>query len=304
MKHLLITVMIILAVGNVFAADNEGLMDLMFPLDSVPFSLLNSGADQIGSPALDLNKGVTAASSGELNPGKAMLLSAIIPGAGEMYAGENLKAAIFFAVEVAAWTGVIYYYGKGKDKEDEFMTFADANFDENAYRQYEYNLAQNAQQWNPEATDFTGTIEEWTDLEWDEKITYLPREGFTHELPTQEDRARNWSMDQQYYEMIGKYIHQFGFGWADMFDTDPGSPYYNGTSTLSLTYMDMRHDSNTLLKISTWGYNIALLNHVASALDASFSVRVMKRKAQADLSFRQVPYNNEIVPAGGLSIHW
>jgi hypothetical protein len=68
--------------------------------------------------------------------------------------------------------------------------------------------------------------------------------------------------------------------------------------------MDMRYDSNKFLDYSNWGYNIALLNHVASALDASFTVRFAKRHAKAELGFRQIPYNGKRVDAAGLTFTW
>ena len=122
-------------------------------------------------------------------------------------------------------------------------------------------------------------------------------------------------MKQQYYEMIGKYIHQFGVGWEDVWEDwaegetwenypDLFVPHFDGASLQSKDYMDMRDDSNKLLGYSAWGYNIALLNHVASALDASFSVKLARRKAKAEVNFRQVPYDRELVNAAGLKFTW
>ncbi|MDP8238539.1 MAG: hypothetical protein P9X24_05580 [Candidatus Hatepunaea meridiana] len=298
MKKLFLIMALLLIVGNVYAADGTGLADLLFAPETVPLKLTDfdlTGADK------------TSAAAGNLNPGKALLLSAIMPGAGEFYAGSKLKAGIFFGIEILAWTGVVYYYGQGKDKEDEFMEFADANFDENLYRVREFDLARSAQYGDSNA--YNGDFDTWTDEEWEKKIHYLPREGFTHELPTQADRDANWSHDQQFYEMIGKYIHQFGFGWLDpnvgnITPDDAGTAWFDGNVPMSLEYMDMRHDSNKLLEYSAWGYNIALLNHVASALDASFSVRVAKRKAKVEVGFRQVPYDRELVNAAGLNFTW
>ena len=123
--------------------------------------------------------------------------------------------------------------------------------------------------------------------------------------------------------MIGKYIHQFGFGWDDVFDHDAWAngqvvvgidrgdstetPYYDNVNNFaknSVFYMGMRNDSNDAFKLSSWGFRIAILNHVASALDASFSVRAIKRNAHAELNFRQVRYAGEFVPAGGILINW
>jgi len=301
MKRLLFVLALVFAFGNVYAADLDGLADKLFAPEIVPLKLTDFGLTKTGKPSFQANNNPSA-TAGDLNPGKALLLSAIVPGAGELYAGSKIKAAVFFTVEVAAWTGVILFYNKGKDKEDEFMDFADANFDENAYRQEEFRLAQDPTHGDSGA--YGGGFDDWTAEQWEQKIHYLPREGFTHELPTPDQRESNWSMKQQYYEMIGKYIHQFGFGWSDAFGNTNEVPYFNGSSPFSLKYMDMRDDSNRMLEYSAWGYNIALLNHVASALDASFTVRFAKRKAKAQLSFRQVPYDGELAKAAGLTFTW
>ena len=303
MKRLFFVLALIFAVGTVHAADGDLLADRLFAPEIVPLKLTDLGLAGSGKPSFQVSTNPSA-QAGELNPGKALLLSAIVPGAGEFYAGNKIKAAIFFTIEVAAWTGVVYFYGEGKDKEDEFIAFADENFDEDIYRDHEFSLAQNPQYGDGDAPAFDGSIEDWTAMSWEEKIHYLPREGFTHELPTLAERNSNWSRKQQYYEMIGKYIHQFGMAWADAYRDDPGTPHFDGVSVFSVDYMGMRDDSNKLLGYSAWGYNIALLNHVASALDASFSVRIAKRRAKAELGFRQVPYNGGLVNAAGLNFSW
>lgn len=78
------------------------------------------------------------------NPGRAVLLSALVPGAGELYAGAPLKAAGFFLLEVACWGSAIYFTKEGKDKEDAYELFADENWDETIYRDFEFFLAKSA----------------------------------------------------------------------------------------------------------------------------------------------------------------
>jgi len=59
------------------------------------------------------------------SPLKAAILSGLIPGAGQWYAGSKIKALAFFAVEVSFWVGHYHYKGLGEDKEKEFRTYAD-----------------------------------------------------------------------------------------------------------------------------------------------------------------------------------
>ena len=53
-------------------------------------------------------------------PKKALLFSALIPGAGELYVNSYLKAAAFFLVEAGAWTFYGLYTKKGNEQTDKF----------------------------------------------------------------------------------------------------------------------------------------------------------------------------------------
>lgn len=240
--------------------------------------------------------------SQKLNPGRALLLSAILPGAGQYYAGMRWRALLFLSIELAAWTGVIYFYNQGMDKENEFKRFADTHFHEDWYRQKEYELAINPSYGDSGA--YRGSIDEWIRLSWDLRIHYLPSVGFTHDLPLPEVRQRNKSEDQQYYEMIGKYIRQFGFGWDDAFGDDPNTPYFDGRSPRSEHYMDIRYQSNQALERSAVSVQVAMLNHIVSALHASFSVRALNRQVRAQVGFRPVDYDRRVLAVGGLHLKW
>ena len=298
MKQTLLLAALLLSVGTAWAAEDGSLAAELFTLEKLHLDIYTprlAGGDAAGQASAEV-------SAAAFNPGKALLLSAIIPGAGQYYAGAKIRAAVYLAVEVAAWGSVIYYYNQGKNKEDEFMAFADGHFTEQDYRDREFFLAQDAAQGDSGA--YHGTQVEWENLPWDIRIHFLPAGGFTHELPTLSQRENNWNDKQQYYEMIGKYIHQFGFGWDDGLGDDTGTPFFDGYSLRSQNYMGMRHKSNQLLKSSAWGYNIALLNHLVSALDASFTVRAMNRNVKTEVGFRQVPYDAELAPAAGLNFSW
>ena len=316
MRKLIVTLVILLFTGNLIAADYN-LNERLFPPDEISLGLLKSGLTPTGQPQFSAKTG----DSDRLNPGKALVLSAIIPGAGQRYAGQTWKGVLFLAVEIGAWYGVVHYYNEGQKKDDEFKAFADEHFSEDVYRWQEFNVARDPRfgslQGYPGDADHD--FNSWTALEWDEKIKYLPSGGFTHELPTEEDR-RNPTDFQQFYEMIGKYIHQFGFGWDDVYQEFAGSPgqywfrgdledtghYDNdlGIAAQSADYMDMRHESNKFLDYSAYAIQVVMLNHVAAALEASFSVRAMNRKAKAEVGFRQINYNDRPVAVGGLNFTW
>ncbi|MBU4486767.1 MAG: hypothetical protein KKD38_07540 [Candidatus Delongbacteria bacterium] len=130
---------------------------------------------------------------------------------------------------------------------------------------------------------------------------------FTHNLPT--------TKTQQYYEMVGKY-HQFSCGWNDFngydYNTDGsvvmvtdsvrasnGTYVYverpkmkdgifnyseNGYNSAKVDiYEDLRDKTNKAYEIGQNFLMITLLNHVASAFDASY---VIKSKYQIDTQLR------------------
>ena len=238
------------------------------------------------------------------NPGRALLLSAILPGAGELYAGKHWRAAGFFALELASWVGAVYYAQQGQDKEDEFEAFADAFYRENYYRYIEYNAAIDPSYGTSEE-GYPDPQDAWETLDWQEKLKYLPG-NFTHDLPTE----RN----QQYYENIGKYLTQFGYGWEDYiagrdeeaiaaeaaswgYEWDGDSPYVN-------EYIDMRDESNKLLDRSATFFAVIMVNHVASALHAGFTVRAMNKKAEVEPEVGTIWHNNEYVQTAGIRVRF
>ena len=119
----------------------------------------------------------------------------------------------------------------------EARQFADLHFNEWEYRHIEFELARNALYGDSGSYPFNDTLR-WMEEDWDVKNKYLPQEGFTHSMPTQRERDNNANEDQQYYEMIGKYILQFGFGWDDATGDLFNTPFFDGTSPNAEYYVE------------------------------------------------------------------
>jgi hypothetical protein len=221
-------------------------------------------------------------------PGRALLLSAVIPGMGQFYAGSKLRGAVFLTLEVAGWTAFGIYQAKGKDKENEYQDFADQHWSRDAY-------------WS--AVDSIAVKYGWAggdvrNANWEELVNnYLPQ-NFTHELPS--------TNTQQYYEMIGKYLTQFGYGWDDAMATDT-TDYFSGyfTDNNPKNYNQIRYDSNQLLDRATVAVELVLVNHVISALDAAFLVRRQNKSAiETSLNVEQKMFNNQPVTMAGVKVRW
>jgi hypothetical protein len=283
-----------------------------------PFRVQVAGAPSSGQTTPDAT---TPAANPPFSPkkniGKAALFSLILPGTGELYTGSWLRAIPFFAVEVACWATFASYQSKGNKKTDEFEKFAGwrdtpNNFDARSYIWVEYSIATDATR-HGGSQAYQGNFESWTSLEWDTRYGYLPP-PFTHDIMT-DDR-------QQFFEMIGKYIDQFAFGWKDTYndgngypgnfsDTNPFEPWtrpaagvqaddpatiaFDGGSPMFYYYRDMRGKANDLYHVGNIAIEVVLANHILSALDAAFAARSYNKRLE----------NAENPPTlGGLKLHY
>lgn len=195
------------------------------------------------------------------SPLLAGVLSALIPGAGEFYSGEYLRAGIFLALEATVVTTAIIYDNKGDRKTNEFQDYADAytNPDHN------WSAVRYAEWLNKYGTPDpeTGEIKQipinpdeslppWERVNW----TLLNEaENGSHKLPPHGE--------QQYYELIGKY-HQYSSGWNDF----TGGGNKELVSPNFIFYSKMRGDANDFYAVASTAVIGIYVNHFLSALDA------------------------------------
>jgi hypothetical protein len=290
-----------------------------------------TSADETGEPASDT---LSLGGPVKKNIGKAVMFSLIIPGTGELYAGSWLRALPWFAIEVAGWAMFAKYHAAGQSKTDDFEAYAGwrdtpNNFDVRAYMWAEYKVANSPTMHGGDST-YNGSFADWRLLLWDSdyestrnRATYLPP-PFTHDVMT-DDR-------QQFFEMIGKYFLQFGWGWKDTHDNGAGvtqsnandfwsanepdwthssytggednplSVNFDGRSDMFFHYRDMRGRANDLLNRGNLAMEVVLVNHVLSALDAAFAVRAanahLKDQTPAGtpkLGHMHLQYDNKLV---------
>lgn len=201
---------------------------------------------------------------------KAFAYSTIIPGAGQLYTGSKIKAAGFFAVEIAAWAGYITFHRKGNDRTDEFNVFADMYWSKDRYEDF---IDANFPLSDP---SIPGPRDD------DSALDINNEPYFTHHLPDTET--------QQYYEMIGKY-DQFVFGWDDV---DPNVPRILDSLGTAYSrhreqYETMRHKANAMYGRATASLIVMMVNHVFSGVEAALAARNHNKKVKAGeegLSFR------------------
>lgn len=205
------------------------------------------------------------AAENKKSPILAGVLSLIIPGSGEIYVGEYLKAGIFLAIEAAVVTTAIVYDGKGDDKTIEFQNYADDYTNNDPVFGHNWSVVRYAQ-WliDNESADANIRTDNWdindTRLPPWERVNWDLLNSFEkgHRLPPHGE--------QQYYELIGKY-HQYSSGWNDF----TGGGNKDQISPNFTFYSGMRGDANDFYSVASTAVIGIYVNHFLSALDAVWS---------------------------------
>ena len=232
-------------------------------------------ADPESVPRAELSKGKSSK--------RAFLLSALVPGVGEWYAGSKKRGLVFLGAEAALWGMWAAWKSKGNDLVEEFRAVADEHWDPEEYIAWRESTISN----NSSITHALPCSSEVRDV-------YIParREWINTSqsggLGSVAFGGCASSQIQQYYELLGKY-DQFVAGWKDLRrGSSTGNPVEwtevdsveNFHSERRLRYEDDRDESNRFLKRASTVSGVILINHVISAIDAARVARA--RAAGAD----------------------
>jgi hypothetical protein len=213
------------------------------------------------------------------SPMLAGLFSLLVPGAGEIYAGEYLKAAIFIVAEAAFITTAVIYDRKGDNKTDEFEGYADQEWSVvkyaewlNEYRQGNITISEDP------------NLKPWERVNWDQ--LNAAEASFSHKLPRYGD--------QQYYELIGKYP-QYSPGWREF---DPADGDYHNVPPQFMFYSGMRGKANDYYNVASKAVIGIYINHFLSVLDAIWSTAQYNKHLAVTVRAQNLQYAdiNELVP--------
>ncbi len=201
------------------------------------------------------------------SPEKALMMSAILPGAGQFYSKSKLSGIVYGTLEIAGITSAILLKNNGEDKVNEYEDYADINWDVEEFVKG-YND-------DPKTHDMIIYID---------GKKYSVRDEWTALLNDFQNGHNNIraNRDYHFYENIGKY-KQFQTGWTDYGDSLGYETLYR-SSPVQKKYSDMRFDANQLLKGATYAVSAVMFNHVISAIDAM--IRAKKYNNRNNLSFK------------------
>lgn len=235
------------------------------------------------------------------SPWIAAGMSAIVPGAGELYAGSYVKAAVFLALDVAAW-GIAYHFDRKGDKQtDFFQGYANDHWDVVRYAQFaQTNFASATETYNWRIPGREG-LAPWLQVDWVE-LNRMERDiartaagqYYSHVLPLYGE--------QQYFELIGKY-QQFYQGWDD---ANPQNITYSqidaalaDPNVMFNYYSRERGKANDYYASATTFVTVAIVNHIVSAADAAWSASTHNHNLHASVGMQKVPlgFSSSFVPA-------
>ncbi|MBE0572605.1 MAG: hypothetical protein IH618_13765 [Ignavibacteriaceae bacterium] len=227
---------------------------------------------------------------GKKSPVLSGVLSAIIPGAGQVYNEDWWIAGIFVAVEAALIVTAVTYDNKGDDQTAYFEGYADdyMNPDHNwsvvRYAEWlvEYEYSNDQELLNRIVISDDESLPPWERVNWAELNT---AETGSHNLPPHGE--------QQYYELIGKY-HQYSGGWNDY----TGGPNNSQISPNYVYYSGQRGLANDYYNTSSTAIMGVYINHLLSAAEAVWGATRFNNNLA--VNFRVEPFNfasgTELVP--------
>jgi hypothetical protein len=279
------------------------LFSLIFLLTTLSFSQENESIKLELTGNLYADSKIISGSFPELNrnpmaddlPGKKSpvlsgVLSAILPGAGQVYNEDWWIAGIFVAVEAALIVTAVTYDNKGDDQTEYFESYADDytnpehNWSVVRYAEWlvEYQYNNDQELLNRIIISDDESLPPWERVNWAELNT---AETGSHNLPAHGE--------QQYYELIGKY-HQYSGGWNDYTggannsQISPNYIYYSGQRGLANDYYN--NASTAIMGV--------YINHVLSAAEAVWGATRFNNNLA--INFRVEPFNfasgTELVP--------
>ncbi|MCL2268762.1 MAG: hypothetical protein FWC23_06215, partial [Chitinispirillia bacterium] len=230
------------------------------------------------------------------SPRLAMLLSLLVPGLGQAYSRNYVKAGGFVAAEVAVIGVAAYLNSVGKSKKRDAHKFADDHFDIDKLKAYETRLLHEFEErgiedltyypyYHHEGGDFYGAAEGKQAYFYESIRNYIYAPGWKDNDPAIEvilsgadtitagDGSSyipfNPEMPAQFY-LITRVVDKNG---NSVFD----GPLL-GNSNNQVKYNSMVNDANSYHDAVNYMLYVLLVNHIGSAIDAGFTARAYNAK--------------------------
>ena len=225
-------------------------------------------------------------------PGKPLIMSLVLPGAGQYYNKSPMwKTASFLGVELGSIIAWNYFFKESQRLKEDYKAFADLHWTLNDWVTNRFEpptQMHESMSW----TNFTAL----TKLTGTHDLSLIISGDLANELNLTQvssdslDVHPEWLYsgdvvvvrDGHFYENIGKY-DQFLGGWSDAKDAWYWEEKDVGDSTeiiiktpLKENYINQRYESNQMLSAVKYSITVLMFNHVISGIE---SVWTNQRKA-------------------------
>lgn len=239
------------------------------------------------------------------NPRKALFLSLLVPGAGQLYVGGTtatyVRGGVYLALEVMMWSGWGYFsIHKYNEQVKKYKKFAKEHY---SIGRYEYEMRS---LYNTEAdlyggafnSRYMGTRKSFCEaiygnagksdggcyhenvlFEDDAKHLNVFREKDKNLGEEMKSFKRDFSKESEVFQLISE--NAYVLGWDDVDSPtlasdlgleDPNSEIVSlGESEHLRKYRSMRRDANDYADMQAWFIGGLILNHIISAVDAALT---------------------------------
>lgn len=240
------------------------------------------------------------------SPKRALFMSLVLPGLGQAYLGNYIRATAFFGAEVGLFVGYRHYVYTLHDRQvSKYRNFADSAF---SHGKYEKWVAQNidvdpdslasalpsrqnicSSNWSNGSDidtacakwsysgDYTAT-DYYTAAQYDIAIKDTGAGVTPQEIG--KNRRENYADYQLFYETIVNA--DMITGWRDVNSdevTIVGSKLdYDSESALKKRYLNMRNRAGELARMEKYFLGGIILNHLVAGLDAAISAQRHNRR--------------------------
>jgi len=305
MKNLFTTVFIFLFILNAgFSqsvkepSDSQRIFKVTKSVNQMKMQDYTITRSDIITPVMIRNEQQYSQSSGLVNslrtkPGLAFFSSAILPGSGQAANKNWVRSGIYLAAEGAAIFLISHNNSKAKTRQQNYENFVDQNWSVVQYAQWIVDFHEVNNLDNEFLSDLKNQVDgvnaafdtsiDWSrvdlkllnDVERNTPFIFsdMSSNNFSHTLPG--------FGSQQYYELVSKF-YQFGPGWRD-FNTPVTQNIATASAMSDLFFegRDRAEQFNDNFRRADNIFALLIVNHVVSAFDAFFTVKLNQHRMQA-----------------------
>jgi hypothetical protein len=251
------------------------------------------------------------------SPRKALFMSLVVPGSGQLYVGGSkftyARGVIYLALEAGLWAG--WYYNtvyRYDEQVRKYKKFADEHYSIGRYENAMYDLftsLDDASQDSRFVERYMSSRQSFCEALYGtgnnrgcysgrqlpyEKETDHKRAFGDNPQKLKKERKSGFYEASEVYQIIGGATYVLGWDDVDSVATvdalgleDPNSEIVElGQSSNRSKYRSMRNEANELADMQAWFIGGLILNHLISAVDAAFTAHSHNKSLyEEDLSW-------------------